>query len=685
MRNENVRSTNLSWLIGLRFASLVWPGTVIVVLWLGVFQVFRALLLAATFSRQADLDSGLIAQAFLHGLRFDLSVAFKVFGIFGLWQIWRQQSSSRRERIFAKSAFAVVSAISVFVLIVEIEFYKEFQMRLNSVMFQFFSADADNNATIIGMIWHGYPVVRWMAVWGVISAAVIWIGTRALERTNAPSSFWLKTAASLTWIGILVVCWRGGLQQTPLRWGNAIFSQNTYANQLAENGVFALIDCVKSQLKPAKSLHQWKRLISLEDATRVVRQVTLQPGESLVQPNTFPLLRVSPPTEGVLTTRPKNVVLVLMESFTARFCGAIGANFGATPNFDALAREGVLFDRAFSVGTHTAQGVFGTLCSFPNLPEFDGLMKHPLGHQRFRSLPQIFYEERFSTIFLYNGLFSWDNKEGFFRNQGVQRFVGRWDYANPVFVDPAWGVSDLDVFNRAITEFDQLSEAGQPFCGMILTLSNHAPFNLPKIAGLEPILTGGEQNKRLNGVHYADWALGQFMQMAKSRRWYEETLFVFCGDHGFAIPPTLTEASILHAHVPLLFFGPMIRPEARSVRHTVASQLDILPTIIGLFGLKSVHQSFGRNLFLLPENEPGHALMKRSGSMVPAWIEGDRVAIKAPDRAVSLHEIDLGFPPNASIDVRDSHPAEAAAMERKIESWVVVGLNILEKRLAAPP
>lgn len=128
----------------------------------------------------------------------------------------------------------------------------------------------------------------------------------------------------------------------------------------------------------------------------------------------------------------------------------------------------------------------------------------------------------------------------------------------------------------------------------------------------------------------------------------------------------------------------MIRSEARGVRHSVASQLDILPTVIGLFGLKARHQSFGRNLFLLPEGEPGHAFEKRSGSVAPAWVEGDHIAVKAPGRAVSLHDLDLGFPPSASPNVSTLRTVEAEAMEHKLEAMVVVGLNILEKRMATP-
>jgi phosphoglycerol transferase MdoB-like AlkP superfamily enzyme len=221
--------------------------------------------------------------------------------------------------------------------------------------------------------------------------------------------------------------------------------------------------------------------------------------------------------------------------------------------------------------------------------------------------------------------------------------------------------------------------------GVVLTLSNHSPFNLPQVPGLSPITAGGEQNKRLNGIHYADWALGQFMKAARQSSWFDETLFVLVGDHGFGLPPNLTEVSLLHMHVPLLFYGPGILGEGRETRHTVAGQLDILPTIVGLVGLKVPHQSFGRDLFRLRPEDPGHAYVKRSGDPLLGWIEGDEIAVVTTGRPTALQTIDLSFPPSASIDLADQNPPRAKEMARRLEAAVVTGLWMIEQKRAGTP
>jgi Sulfatase len=212
----------------------------------------------------------------------------------------------------------------------------------------------------------------------------------------------------------------------------------------------------------------------VDDAIRVTRENLLLPGENLVDPDKFPLLRTSPPND-MLVKKPRNVVLVLMESFSARFNDAISADFGATPNFAALARESILYDRAFSVSTHTAPGVFGTLCSFP-----------------------------------------------------------------------------------------------------------------------------------------------------------------------------------------------------------------ILPTIVGLMGFDTPHQSFGRDLFRLPQEDRGHAFVKRSGEPLLGWIEEDSIFVGSVLAPPGFHRINLGFPPSASDDLMTEEPGETKGFSRKLDAMVITGLHILENRLAAP-
>ncbi|MEP6662229.1 MAG: LTA synthase family protein [Verrucomicrobiota bacterium] len=661
--------------LGRLFATLV----IFLLAWTILFEFMRLILVVFTWSHHGNATGKLILQSFLHGLRFDLSMAAKLGLLFTLWIIWRPKPGRWEKRILF-GTFAVIALVSIFALIAEVEFYKEFEQRLGRLAFEYFSTNSEHNAIIMGMVWHGYPVVRWVLACLAIWLLFVWLLRPLLiKKVPLETSVVTKISATVLWLFISVVAFRGGLQPSPLRWGDGYFSQNTYANQMAQNGLFTLADALNHRESNQKLAAKWENVLPIEKAREIVRATTLLPGEKLIEPEKYLLLRTSPPST-IATNRPVNVVVVIMESFTARFCGATGAKFGATPNYDSLAKDGILFDHAFSVGTHTAQGVYGTLCSFPHLPDFETLMKQPIAQQPFRSLPAILGESGFETLFLYNGLFSWDNKEGFFRNHGMQRFIGRSDYKNPTFVDPDWGVSDYDVFMRAVQEFSEMASRKKRFFGAIMTLSNHSPFNLPTIPGLTHIEGGDEQNQRLNGVHYADWAVGEFIKAAKQTSWFNDTLFVFTGDHGFGIPPNLTEIGILHMHVPILFYGPNIIGTGHEVRHTVISQLDIIPSILGMLGLETPHQSFGRDVFRLKENDPGHALTKDSGGAFVGWIEGDQMLVGRDGKPVSLYRLDLSFPPSVTPEPFDKSEEMAERMKAFVES----GIWALKNRRAAP-
>ena len=391
--------------------------------WIALFQAMRLLLIVATEAHRGDATGSMLARSALYGLRFDAAIATWLVLPFAIWWIWRTAPGDG-ERRGSMALFLITSFIGIFALVSEVEFYKEFQMRLGPLAFEYFSTNGEHNAIVAGMVWHGYPVVRWalfcLAVWGLFT----WPSLR-LFRVEGMSRGWRsKTASMLLLAAAAVLAIRSGLGAAPLRWGDAFFSQNSYANQMTMNGLWAVLDTARHAMKDDGESRKWKRRMKTDEAVDVLREAVLLPGETLVDPGKYPLLRVSPPNQ-MLVKRPRNVVLVMMESFTARFNDAVGADFGATPNFAALAEEGILFDRALSVSTHTAPGVFGTLCSFPILPDAGYVMKSPLGQQSFRSMPRVFAENGFETLFLYNGLFSWDNKEGFFRHQGMQRFIGR--------------------------------------------------------------------------------------------------------------------------------------------------------------------------------------------------------------------------------------------------------------------
>ncbi len=477
----------------------------------------------------------------------------------------------------------------------------------------------------------------------------------------------------------MVIGARGGLASTPLRWGDAFFCEDAFANNLALNGVYTLGRSAIEKLYGSQRF--WTGAMPREEALQTTRAMLNLPDEQDLATPQLPLLRRAPAAVSV-AGQPVNVVVILIESFSGRHVGALGANPSLTPDFDALSRDGVLFDHAFSNGTHTHQGVFASLAGFPNLPGYEYLMKTMEAHQEFSGLPSLLTPLGYDSLFLYNGLFSWDNKEGFFRQHGIHRFIGRHEYVNPTFVDPVWGVGDYDVFMRANEEFRAMAEKG-PFFAAILTLTNHSPYTLPDPLPFAPIKSADVPAGRADSMRYADWALGEFFRTARQESYFRNTLFVITGDHGFGTAPAITAMQLDRFHVPLLFYAPGPWPEQKGRRSTIASQVDIGPSVLGLLGLEVPHQGWGRNLFSPRLNDPGFAVVKPSGGKEEvALIEGNYLLMRTPKESPRLYRYTLDFPPHSE---QIDDPQRSREMDHRLKAYVETGLLNLRGRQVGLP
>ncbi|MCY1278593.1 Lipoteichoic acid synthase 1 [compost metagenome] len=282
------------------------------------------------------------------------------------------------------------------------------------------------------------------------------------------------------------------------------------------------------------------------------------------------------------------------------------------------------------------------MACFPNLPSFEYLMRMPEGAHQFSGLPQLLSARGFDNLYVYNGNFQWDNQSGFFSNQGMTRFIGREDFVNPVFMDKTWGVSDQDMFDRGAAELAKMP-TDKPFYALLQTLSNHTPYALPADLPVDEVTGHGAHDEHLTAMRYSDWALGQFFEKARKEPYFKDTLFVVVGDHGFGSDKQLTEMDLFRFNVPLLLIGPGVQEKFGSLSHTVGTQIDVVPTIIGRLGGETRHQCWGRDLLNLPEGDQGIGVIKPSGSdQTVAIVSADRILVQPKDFEPRQYRYRLG-------------------------------------------
>lgn len=617
---------------------------------LALFALLRLGLLLFNRELIGSTPLASFVEAFGNGLRFDLRVTVYILVPLLLAVLSSRAMAARRLQQLWLGACA---SVAILLGLIELNFYREFHQRLNSLVFQYLQEDP---ATVLSMLWHGFPVLRLLAAWLAASAALFalfgWLERRTraapLSLASAPARRGASWPARFAVFGVLlvvgVVAARGTLRQgPPLRWGDAFTTASTFANHLGQNATLSLYDAARNRFSSHRD-NSWKATLPVADAQAITRELLLTANDRLVDAELAPVRRdFQPPADGQLAVR--NVVVILMESFAGRYVGALGSADGITPNFDRLTGEGLLFERFFANGTHTHQGMFASMACFPNLPGFEYLMQTPEGGHRFSGLPQLLGARAFDDVYVYNGDFAWDNQAGFFGNQGMKRFVGRNDYVNPVVSDPTWGVSDQDMFTRAAEELGKLDN-GAPFYALLQTLSNHTPYALPEQLPVAAVEGHGALDQHLTAMRYSDWALGQFFDKVRNQPWFKQTLFVVVGDHGFGAPEEVTEMDLLRFHVPLLLIAPGVTERFGSRREVVGTQVDVVPTIMGRLGGEVRHQCWGRDLLSLAADDPGFGIVKPSGSdQTVALIRGDRVLVQPKEQPARLYRYRLGREP----------------------------------------
>ncbi|MDY7564150.1 LTA synthase family protein [Pseudomonas sp. RTC3] len=650
-----------------------------------MYTLLRVALLVYNREMIGSIPASTFFEAMVNGLRFDLRLTIYlliplVLALFsaramtgrGLFRFW----------------LTIGASITLFLGLMELDFYREFHQRLNGLVFQYVKEDPK---TVLSMLWNGFPVGRYLLAW----AAVTWVLsllfkgidrlTRTRRRLNVSSSSNRSVAPWYLRIGVFVACLmvavvaaRGTLRQgPPLRWGDAYTTDSNFANQLGLNGTLSLISAAEA-LTSDQRANIWKATLPQPLAEQTVRDMLLTASDKLVDADTAAVRRDSlPPVEKTLPIR--NVVVILMESFAGHSVGALGSDANITPYFDKLSKEGLLFDRFFSNGTHTHQGMFATMACFPNLPGFEYLMQTPEGSHKLSGLPQLLSARKYDDVYVYNGDFAWDNQSGFFSNQGMTNFIGRNDFVDPVFSDPTWGVSDQDMFDRGAQEL-KAREGGKPFYALLQSLSNHTPYALPENLPVERVTGHGTLDEHLTAMRYADWALGQFFEKARKEPYFKETLFIVVGDHGFGNDQQVSEMDLGRFNVPMLMIGPGVQEKFGQRSSIVGTQIDIVPTIMGRLGGESRNQCWGRDLLNLPEGDKGFGVIKPSGGeLTVALVTGDRILIEPKDMEPRVYQYELGAKPHAELMPQQ---ADLPQLRLKLESFLQTATKSLMENTA---
>lgn len=343
--------------------------------------------------------------------------------------------------------------------------------------------------------------------------------------------------------------------------------EDFHDDQLSRNGVFEFVRAFRSNKIDYKTFY---KVIPTDEATNI-----LQSSRAIPSPAPFEL-----------STKKPNVVMIVVESLGAKFIGALGGNAQTTPYLNKLAQESIFFERFYATGTRTVRGLEALSLSVPPTPGY-AVVKRP-DHKDLFSIGNTFKNNGYSATFLYGGRGFFDNMNSFFAGNGFS-VIDQQDFKDDeTTFSNAWGVCDEDLFKKALKTISSKDQKN-PFFMFLLTTSNHRPFTYPE--GKIDIPSG---TSRAGAVKYTDYAIGKFLDEAIQQEWSKNTIFIVVADHSTEGRGQF-DLEMNDFHIPLWIYSPhLLKPQVVS---KLGSQIDLLPSLIHLLGLKDESPFFGQSLF----------------------------------------------------------------------------------------
>lgn len=532
--------------------------------WIVFFAGMRAMFMLYHFGSAAELSSATIAKAFWVGLRMDASFAAYIsiapFLLFFLKTVFPRFRVSKIIRIYT----GILVVLLVIVSVADLELYTAWGYRMDATPLQYFLSPKEMAGTVSSA-----PI--WILLVLIVVASTIFVFLMRffiLPPEMRPMTSTLKvlvSSVSFFLIALLFIPIRGGIQKIPLNVSDAYFTDNLFANHAALNLPWNVMFSILNRNSPDNPFDFFDPATAHELFSELQSR-NASPGS---------LLSVEKP----------NVILIILESFTAKLMGSLGGERGVTPQLDSIAADGLLFTNFYASGDRSEKGQSSILSGYPN-QAINSIIKMPTKTRELPSLCNTLESYGYSCSYTYGGELEFANIKSYLINTGYRNLVSKYSFPASLRTT-SWGVHDEYVFNRF---YSDLKKEKEPFFATIFSLSSHEPFDVPLLH-----FKGKDRSDLFrNSVYYTDSVLGDFIQKLKKETYWNRTLVVIVSDHGHPLPGDDPNDAPSKFHVPLIFTGGALNK--KGIVTTYGSQTDIATTVLNQLKIPSPEFIWGNDL-----------------------------------------------------------------------------------------
>jgi len=533
--------------------------------WFAYFIVWKVLFLVYNLRLTLNLPMHERFLVFAYGAKMDISVSCYVLLIpiilFVLTSLFRAGWVKPVLRIYTLVLLIVFTVIAIG----DLELYRFWGYRIDTTPLLYLQQPKEAFASVSAWV-----IIRQLLVGAIWVLIFYQLYRHWVEKNFAPSqkTVWYAPPAFLLFGGLLVIPIRGGFDLAPLNVGTAYFSEHAFANHAAINGLFNLGYALTNTEVTDNPYKFFK------DPEMVKKTV-----KNLYQDNGI--------KREILKNKRPNVLVILLESFSAKIVETLGGTPGVAPNISRLSKEGILFTNFYASGNRSDKGIVAVLSGFPAQP-IASIIKFPGRAQQLPMLCHDLKKEGYHTAYFYGGDINFANMNSYVTMAGFDKIISK-DHFPPSTYGAKWGVHDQVTFD---TLYQHLQKEQPPFFYMMFTLSSHEPYDVP---GKTAIPGDDEYHKYLNSVHYTDQALGDFIERCKKTDWWKNTLVLLVADHGTMHPQPSTVYDPNNFHIPLILLGGALNTKGIEISK-YGSQTDIYETLLQQMGLQQPRLEYSKDL-----------------------------------------------------------------------------------------
>ena len=496
---------------------------------------------------------------FITGLRFDISaIVYINIPLFILLFLPHNLRSGKNYHKLTNWLFYVVNIPFLLINNVDIEYFKFTQKRSTTDFFQLISLGNDAKNIIPQYLKDYWPIT-------LFSIIQVYLLIKIKEIPNYRFLLNLKDISKQILVlvlasGLFVISARGGLQLKPINTINAgelCGSQNT---SLILNTPFCILQSLDA--KPLSTYNYFKK----QELERIYSPIHMPKSKAIDK---------------------KNIVILIMESYSKEFVGHYNEGESYTPFLDSLMKHGMVFNNAYANGLKSIEALPAITASIPTLMD-NPFITSNFGQNKFESLASLLKTEGYNTSFFHGGQRGTMGFYSFSRKAGFQEYHGMEEYNNTTDFDGSWGIYDIPFMQYFASELNVKKE---PFFTTFFSLSSHPPYVLPKNYKHQ-----FEKIKLRETIKYTDDAMQQFFKSIKDEDWFKNTLFVITADHTSPVNYNKAYKNRIGRYtIPLLLFkgdGSMV-----GENNSVVQQIDIMPSILEEVAYTKPYLAFGKSFF----------------------------------------------------------------------------------------